>query len=240
MTDRESGSRLRYDVDAVLLDIEGTIGSQRYVADVMFPYARQHLPDYVAAHRHDAQVRRALEETEHLAGDGADPVATLLRWIDEDRKAPPLKFLQGLVWDAGFRDGTLKGHIYPDALRALRRWRAMGIPLYIYSSGSVQAQKQFYRYNEAGDLSELFDGHYDTTMGPKVESASYQRIAAEIGVKPNRLLFLTDSERELEAACQAGLPVVQVVREGTVASTRFPSIPDLDRVELAQDREQRA
>lgn len=235
MPGRDAGPPLRYAVDAVLLDIEGTIGSQRYVAEVMFPYAKRRLPDYVAAHRENAQVQRALEETARLSCDGADPVATLLRWIDEDRKAPPLKFLQGLIWDAGFRDGALKGHIYADALQALRAWRAKGIPLYIYSSGSVQAQKQFYRYNEAGDLTGLFAGHYDTGVGSKVESDSYRRIAADIGVKPNRLLFLTDSERELEAAHAAGLPVVQVIREGAPAGAKFPVVPDLTRVEPVRE-----
>lgn len=235
MPGQDAGPRLRYAVDAVLLDIEGTIGSQRYVAQVMFPYARRHLAAYVSTHREDPQVQQALEETARLSGDGADPVSTLLRWIDDDRKAPPLKFLQGLVWDAGFRDGTLKGHIYADALRALRAWHAMGIPLYIYSSGSIQAQKQFYRYNEAGDISALFAGHYDTGIGPKVESASYRHIAAEIGIRPDRLLFLTDSERELDAAHEAGVQVVQVVREGTVASARFPTVPDLGKVELVRD-----
>lgn len=223
---------LDFDVSAVLLDIEGTIASQRYVAEVMFPYARAHLAEFVAAHRGQADVEAALDETKRLAGDNRDPVETLLSWIDEDRKAPPLKTLQGLIWDAGFRDGTLKGHIYADALKELTDWHARKIPLYIYSSGSVKAQHQFYQYNEAGDLRYLFSGHYDTAIGPKVESTSYRRIADEIGVDPKTLLFLTDNERECEAADGAGLPVVQVVREETPPSEQFLVIHELGEIRV--------
>lgn len=44
-------------------------------------------------------------------------------------------------------------------------------------------------------LFQLFDGHFDTKIGPKVESESYRRIAASIGCATNNILFLTDVPR---------------------------------------------
>ncbi|MFX7849942.1 acireductone synthase, partial [Acinetobacter baumannii] len=58
---------------------------------------------------------------------GDDPVATLLAWIDEDRKETPLKTLQGMIWAQGYADDELRGHVYPDTPEALRRWTAAGL-----------------------------------------------------------------------------------------------------------------
>lgn len=113
-------------------------------------------------------------------------IAILLQWIAEDRKATPLKALQGMVWAQGYRDGQLKGHVYPDAVQALREWKARGLDLYVYSSGSIQAQKLIFGCSEAGDLGPLFSGYFDTTSGPKRESASYARIAGAIIRRPRK------------------------------------------------------
>jgi len=223
---------LSFTVDAVLIDIEGTISPQSYVATVMFPYARDRLRGFVADRRGDPEVEAILSETAVLAGPGADPVETLLSWIAEDRKAPPLKKIQGLIWDSGFADGSLKGQIYDDALAALRGWKDAGLPLYIYSSGSVRAQLQFFEHNVAGDLRPLFSGHFDTEMGAKVEAASYLRIAEAIGLPPGRLLFLSDNPRELAAAAETGMAVVQALREETPPDPRFPQIRDFGALDV--------
>jgi enolase-phosphatase E1 len=215
---------------ALLLDIEGTMSSQSYVLNTLYPYTRQHLPGYVAAHAGDPEVVKALADTRALAGPGLDPVEALLQWIAEDRKAPPLKLLQGLVWESGYRDGAFQGQIYEDALAALRRWRADGLPLYIYSSGSVKCQVDFYRYSERGDLRDLFAGHFDTDVGAKIEAQSYRRILALIGRQPNEVLFLSDNPRELVAAREAGVGVIQVIREDTRPDPRFPVVYGFDEI----------
>ena len=139
-------------------------------------------------------------------------VAALRQWIAEDRKATPLKALQGLIWEAGYRDGVYRAHVYPEVAARLRAWKARGLPLYVYSSGSVAAQKLFFRYSEAGDLSALFDGHFDTEIGGKREAGSYTRIAAAIGVPPQDILFLSDIVEELDAARAAGLQTTWLCR----------------------------
>jgi len=230
-------AKLSFAPDVVLLDIEGTIASQPYVTAVLYSYLRDNLPCYVAARRDDPVVQEILRDTQALAGDDRDPVETLLGWLAEDRKAPPLKKIQGMVWVDGFETGRLKGHMYDDALAALKRWHAAGVPLWIFSSGSVLSQTLFFANQPVptGDIRFLFSGHFDTDVGAKVETPSYGRIAAAIGVAPERLLFFSDNPRELVAAAAAGLPVVHVVRaeEGTASDPRFPEIASFAEVELS-------
>ena len=117
-----------------------------------------------------------------------------------------------MVWAQGYRDGQLKGHVYPDAVQALREWKARGLDLYVYSSGSIQAQKLIFGCSEAGDLGPLFSGYFDTTSGPKRESASYARIAGAIAGRGNP--FLSDVVQELDAARDAGMRTLGLAREG--------------------------
>ena len=200
---------------AILTDIEGTTSSISFVKDVLFPYARRALPGFVAEHRDDPEVRRWLDvvATEHGSiCDDAVIVETLQGWIDQDRKHTALKALQGMVWKAGYRDADFTAHIYPDATPALRSWHDAGLPLYVYSSGSVPAQQLFFGHSDAGDLTPLVSGWFDTEVGGKREAASYTRIAREIGVEPADLLFLSDVVEELDAAREAGLQTVLVDR----------------------------
>lgn len=201
---------------AILTDIEGTTSSISFVKDVLFPYARDHIGAFIATHADEPEVRRWLAATAQEAGISPDDhdaiVATLRRWIAEDRKATPLKALQGLIWEAGYRDGEYRAHVYPEVAARLRTWKAQGLALYVYSSGSVAAQKLFFRHSEAGDLSTLFDGHFDTEIGGKREAESYARIAAAIGIPPGDILFLSDIVEELDAARAAGLQTTWLCR----------------------------
>lgn len=223
-------------IRAILTDIEGTTSSISFVKDVLFPYAHKHLPGYVAAHRDDVEVRRWLDATASEAGlardDEAGIVATLQRWIDEDRKATPLKALQGLIWADGYATGAYRAHMYAEVPARLAAWHAQGLPLYVYSSGSVAAQKLLFGYSEAGDLTPLFAGYYDTEVGGKREAASYARIAADIGIAPADILFLSDIVEELDAARAAGLATTWLCRPPLAcpADARHPCVGDFDAI----------
>lgn len=205
-------------IRAVVTDIEGTTSSLSFVKDVLFPYARSRIAGFVGEHAGEPAVRACLDECRAIMGEpeaGDDRVvAQLLRWIDEDRKITPLKTLQGMVWEHGYAAGDFSGHVYEDAVAALREWNARGVALYVYSSGSVQAQKLLFAHTPAGDLTPLFRGYYDTRIGAKVEAESYRRIAADIGLASGDILFLSDIERELDAAREAGMRSWQLVRDG--------------------------
>ena len=204
-------------VRAILTDIEGTTSSLSFVKDVLFPYSREHLPELVREHGAEPEVARLLADARSLAGremDSAELVAELRAWIDQDRKATPLKALQGLIWEEGYRRGAFNGHVYPDAARRLRAWKDRGIALYVYSSGSVHAQRLLFAHSNEGDLTSVFSGYFDTTVGHKREPASYRAIAAAIGLSPGEILFLSDIQEELDAARAAGMQTVWMVREG--------------------------
>lgn len=220
----------------ILTDIEGTTSSMSFVKDVLFPYSRVRLREFVAEHGRDRDVRAALDAVarESALPDAADDalVDELLRWIDEDRKATPLKALQGMIWAEGYRQGDFVAHVYPDAAAALRRWHADGHALYVYSSGSVQAQKLFFAHTAYGDLAPLFSGFFDTEVGGKREPASYERIAAQIGEQPGEILFLSDIEQEIDAARAAGMRTAWVRRDaGAAAAAACGAVRDFDAIE---------
>lgn len=104
--------------------------------------------------------------------------------------------------------------MYEDAALKLREWHESGIRLYIYSSGSVHAQKLLFSHTDQGDLTPLFSGYFDTRVGAKQDVESYRRIAGEIGLVPGSILFLSDIGSELDAAQEAGMATVWLVREG--------------------------
>ena len=221
-------------VDAVVLDIEGTTTSVEFATNVLYPYARERLPNYVRAHRDEPDVAAIMDEAREAGGVFNDEavVVRMCHWMERDQKVTPLKTLQGLIWDQGYRGGELVTPLYPDVAPALRAWHARGLKLYIYSSGSTHAQRLIYGHTVAGDLTPLLSGYFDTRIGHKREVGSYRRIAEAIGATPRRILFLSDVREELDAAREAGWQTVWLVREGLPGLaaahrrvTRFDQIP---------------
>ncbi|GGY08669.1 enolase-phosphatase E1 [Litchfieldella qijiaojingensis] len=223
-------------IRVIVTDIEGTTGSIAFVHEVLFPYARRHLGDFVRQHGDEPPVAEQIQAVRELAEEpGADlerVIAILEGWIDADRKVTPLKALQGMIWERGYRDGDFTGHVYPDAIEGLKRWHQAGIALYVYSSGSVQAQKLLFGHSDAGDLTPLFSGYFDTTTGPKRETASYRRIVEAIGEPAESVLFLSDVVAELDAAAEAGLKTTQLVREPGMTTGDHPVAESFDAVRL--------
>jgi enolase-phosphatase E1 len=219
-------------IETILTDIEGTTSSIRFVKDVLFPYAAQEIPRFVRQHRHDPVVEKTLADAAAQSGIAADDTDALIQqmldWITADCKITALKTLQGLVWRQGYESGAYRAHIYPDAVAQLRAWHAEGLVLYVYSSGSIEAQQLFFRHSEAGDLTHLFNGYFDTTIGTKQSADSYRAIARYINPQPTRILFLSDVVAELDAARTAGLQTTLLVRGETDNSVndRHPSAPD--------------
>ena len=121
--------------------------------------------------------------------------------------------MQGLIWEAGYEQGDFKGHLYPDAISNLKAWNAKGIALFVYSSGSVLAQKLLFGHTEGGDLTPLFSGFFDTNIGGKKEAESYRKIAKEIGFPTENILFLSDIKEELDAALAVGYQTIWLTRD---------------------------
>ncbi|MGR4066089.1 MAG: acireductone synthase [Vulcanimicrobiaceae bacterium] len=223
---------------AALLDIEGTLGSIAFVRDVLFPYADERMDAFVEQHRREPGVRQILERAAGEAGVEADDtpaiLAALHAWSAKNEKITPLKSLQGLIWKEGYERHGVSAHVYPDAVAALRRFAGDGIPLYVYSSGSIAAQRLLFGHSAAGDLLPLMSGLFDTTIGSKLDPASYARIAGEIATPPGEIVFFSDNSGELDAASAAGLQTVQLARpeDATVRAERHPAVTTFDDVSL--------
>lgn len=223
-------------IQAILTDIEGTTSSISFVKDVLFPYARQHLPAFIATHTDQPEVQHWLHETAKEAGlvsaSRHELIALLQRWIDEDRKATPLKALQGLIWEDGYRNGEYQAHVYPDVAPKLSAWKQADIDLYVYSSGSVTAQKLFFAFSAAGDLTPLFSGYFDTETGPKRDPNSYRSIAIAIGTPAEEILFLSDVVEELDAARAAGMQTTLLARAPATCppACAHPCVKDFDAI----------
>jgi enolase-phosphatase E1 len=221
-----------------LLDIEGTSSPIRFVYDVLFPYARERMSEYIIRNANDPRLQADLRM---LALDNAidrskgapaiyypqplsqDPAQALqastayLLWLmDQDRKSTALKSVQGKIWAEGYERGDLLGDIFHDVPAALERWHSdAGVA--IYSSGSVEAQKYLFRHTQAGDLTPFIDAYFDTNIGAKVESTSYRKIADAMNADPGDILFISDSIRELDAARDAGVVTLLSLRPGNAA-----------------------
>jgi len=205
-------------IGALITDIEGTVGSLHFVKGVLFPFARARLPEFVRGNAHSADVAswlRDLAKRHELDIDDTDGlIATLLELSDADVKDPALKALQGMIWADGYANGEFIAHLYEDVVPALKAWSARGIKIYVYSSGSLPAQLQYFRHTEQGDITPLFVGFFDTHVGNKREAAAYAEILRRIQQPAAACVFLSDISEELDAAKASGIHTWQLVREG--------------------------
>lgn len=204
-------------IKAIVTDIEGTTSAIDFVHKTLFPYAVEKLPDYVRTNANHPAVMAILKDTANIADLDEQNlealIQQLLNWIADDKKITPLKTLQGLIWAEGYRQGDYQAHMYADAVVKLKEWHQCGIPLYVYSSGSIHAQKLFFEFSEAGNLRPLFSGYFDTTTGPKQETDSYLAIQKALNIPATEIVFLSDVVEELDAATAAGFQTVWIQRQ---------------------------
>lgn len=203
----------------VVLDIEGTTSATAFVVERLYPYSSERFATWIDEHRDDPDIARAVEQVRGLIREpdaGTERIVAALRgWLAADEKVTPLKTVQGKIWAAGFASGELVSHFYPDVIPALRAWHAGGRRLYVFSSGSVAAQRSWFAHTPEGDLRRLVSGYFDTeNAGAKRSAASYRTICAATGAAPADTVFLSDVVDELDAARDAGWHTVGVRRPG--------------------------
>jgi len=215
-------------VRGILLDIEGTTTPIAFVHDVLFSYARAHAGEFLKKNITSDEVRADVamlyeDHARDVVNDHKPPALTeelgsladYIEWlIDQDRKSTGLKSLQGKIWRQGYQDGSLKSQVFPDVAPAFERWRAAGLNISIFSSGSVLAQQLLFAHTDAGDLTQFIDRYFDTNTGKKGEAESYQRIAEEMGLEPSEIVFISDVVDELDAAEEAGMKTLLSLRDG--------------------------
>ncbi len=243
-------------VTHLLLDIEGTTSSVDFVYKTLFPFAADRVEGFLREHITEPAIRElinelrrehAMDAEKHPAlgvwlragkGEEIDSAAKYVRHlIAVDRKLTPLKALQGMIWEEGFRSGKLQGHVYEDVPRAFLKWKREGKRIAIFSSGSVLAQKLLFGNSIAGDLTVYIDDYFDTTTGPKREPTSYVAIAKTLRTPPTEVMFLSDVTAELDAARNAEMKTVLVVRPGAErpSETTHTIIESFDDIHLDQE-----
>jgi enolase-phosphatase E1 len=222
-------------VRGILLDIEGTAAPIEFVSEVLFPFARAHLREYLREHAGTKALQRDLAllreehrrdleqklEPPHWADAASDAqIESLGRYVfwlmDRDRKSTGLKSLQGKIWQQGYAEGKLKSQVFQDVPIALQDWKKKDLDVRIFSSGSVLAQKLFFANTEIGDLGGFLRGYFDTSTGSKIDAASYRRIAAAFGLPAAQVLFISDVTAELDAAKTAGMQALLCLRPGCI------------------------
>jgi len=207
------------------------------VADILFPYALNNVGSHLRATYETEEtqddikiLRMQVDEDLKQGVVGAQPIppedagkdkvisaleANVSAMISADRKITALKQLQGHIWRTGYARHELQGEFFEDVPAALSKWHTAGIKVYIYSSGSREAQRLIFGYTKYGDLRKYLCGFFDTTIGNKRESRSYSEICQSLGVdEPSEVLFATDVLQEAVAAKEAGLKVVISLRPG--------------------------
>lgn len=241
-------------IRAILLDIEGTTTPVNFVYETLFPYARRRLKQFLLEHRGEASIRddiaalrteRRADAEKNLnpppwvdspAGLELESAAAYALWLmDRDSKCAALKSIQGRIWQEGYREGELRGEVYPDVPLAFARWSRQGKMICIFSSGSVLAQKLLFGSIAAGDLTRFLRAYFDTSIGPKNVPGSYSRIAAALALGPSSVLFISDSPRELDAARDVGMQTVLCVRAESAegAASTYRVIHSFDEVFLS-------
>lgn len=223
----------------ILMDIEGTTTSISFVHDVLFPYSAERIKSYIEKNLSSPAVQDILSQTqttiraeENQNIDHETAISKLLEWIRIDRKHGALKKLQGLIWNDGYSSGEIKGHVYEDVLPVLRTWKDKGLELGIYSSGSVQAQKDLFGHSLYGDMTKLFSHHFDTAIGGKREVQSYKNILQVLKQSPEEVLFLSDITEELDAAKSAGMQTTQLVRGDSVKNSTHKQVVNFSEIKF--------
>ncbi|CAG8664956.1 4809_t:CDS:2 [Acaulospora morrowiae] len=225
-----------YTYKCVLLDIEGTTTPISFVHDKLFPFVTNNLENFLNKNWKNNELQEQIqllreqaikdvsagefpdakaipEEIDNNEEEVKNAVIQNITWqMKLNRKIAALKSFQGYMWRGGYESGELKGIVYQDVIEALKRWREIGIKIYIYSSGSIAAQKLLFGYSDNGNLLEYFSGHFDTTIGSKLEKQSYEDIAKEVKFEPTEILFLSDNVKEIVAAKSAKFKVAIVDR----------------------------
>jgi enolase-phosphatase E1 len=197
------------------------------------------MPAFVLENRTNPAVAKLIDDVRYEVNNPvlslSEAIEQLKQWIRDDKKITPLKAIQGLMWQQGYAKGDFTGHVYPDAVAGLQAWQAQGLKLYVYSSGSVAAQKLLFAYSDAGDLTPLFSGYFDTQIGHKREVGAYQHIAQAIGLAPKQILFLSDIREELDAAKQAGMQTCSLVRENQATEgLKHPWVENFAQIDLTK------
>ncbi|MEC4726310.1 acireductone synthase [Shewanella sp. D64] len=221
-------------IRAIVVDTAGTTTDLNFIKDTLFAYSVKALPDFLKENQSNVLVDNCICDVRDIAlepdADLDRVVEILQQWVEEDRKATPLKTLQGLIWKQGYARGEFTGHIFPDFIEAIERIKQSNMRIYSFSSGSAEAQKLLFSHSDGGDLTPYFDGHFDTRTGNKLFKQAYCNIINTISLAPKQVLFISDVVEELKAAEEAGMRTLQMVRSPEQRTGNYKQISSFEEL----------
>jgi enolase-phosphatase E1 len=217
-------------ISACIFDIEGTTTPISFVHEILFPYSKKKLKQYLKTHyleksiqsdlieentsdlRKENYTESILDSFQNIDTNKLDSYLSFL--ISVDRKSKPLKEIQGKIWREGYESGELKSEIYSDVKIFFEKLKELDKKIYIYSSGSIEAQELIFKYSSLGNLSSYISGYFDTNIGGKKESDSYTKILNQIHLSSKEVVFFTDIKEEADAASQCNIKPYIMNRPG--------------------------
>lgn len=224
----------------IVLDIEGTICPISFVKDELFPFFLKQLPNYLDKYSFPLEdsnesmddIEKILIQFPKEANQSKDLMIEYINdLVNRDIKDPVLKQLQGFIWENGYTTGSIMAPLFEDAIEAIKYWSALCEGVYIYSSGSVKAQKlllgnvkivnESNNSIECAQMNGLITDYFDTVnIGKKTEKESYEKILKKIGIDETdeeakkEVLFLSDNPLEVKAAIASGMSSYIVEKPG--------------------------
>lgn len=239
---------LKTPIKGVILDIEGTVAPISFVKDTLFPYFLKEISPIlsnlqypISSDSKDPITQIVSKFPSNITQSNESLLSHINSLVKNDVKDSTLKSLQGYIWQNGYEKGALRAPVYDDAIRAIEKWSS-DKKVYIYSSGSIKAQKLLFGYvavgDESADYNGYLSGYFDiTTSGYKYEKSSYERITNDVATDAKNLLFLSDNVAEVKAAVEAGLNSLIVSRPGNAElsvtdKSTYQVIDSFDQLQL--------
>ncbi len=213
------------EIKQFIFDIEGTTTPISFVHDILFPYSKNNLLNFLKENKISNSIFSNLKEENEKdvklnlysipLENSVNSLFSYLEFlISIDRKNSGLKEIQGEIWKHGYETGELKSQIFPDTLDFFQFIQSQNKKINIYSSGSILAQKLIFKYSNLGDLSSYISNYFDTGVGHKRDFNSYLKISDMLNCNPNEIIFFTDVQEEADSALSIGIKSYILLRNG--------------------------
>ena len=212
---------------AIILNFIGTAVKIGFIEKILIPYLKQNVVKYLEENWRTYTVQDDVEKLRtEAAKDGtiknlgleasipeqqqsvADYVLSMLQ---AKRESSGIQMFRFNVWYDGYRKKKITTPIYSDVAIQIKKWKDLGIKVYVVSNGWKGVSKRFLSRTSEGDLNLLLDGRFDKREGTLDNKDTYTKIAGKISQPVDQCLFLTKSGAQGLAAKSAGMPAVLVM-----------------------------
>ena len=212
----------------IIMDVLGTAVKLGFIEKILIPYVKTNINEYIKEKWEDKKLKKDVEKLRKEAAKEditvkiappESPVAEqqqtvanyVLSALEMKRETSGIQMFRFNLWFDGYKKKKIRTPVYPYVVFQLKKWKDIGIKVYVLSNGWKEANKKFLSTTSHGDLNLVIDGHFDNTDGPLDNKDTYTKIAAKVGHPVEDCLFLTKSGKEGLAAQESGMSIVLVL-----------------------------